>query len=400
MDILERYRPRTVYASWEEPSSFNVLWYLSYVLSLIRWKTELLYHFPGMQNFLAQIENLYGWTCSAAIKLLDRKDSVTETPGAILYTNGLLDDFKCPGGVPLIDSSLADHIRLAIENRLGILSTRLPNSSLSKECNHISIEQSILVEVSAIQGSGPTLQNLHHPSFVNSAIVKKAISHLDQPAGPPCLHNAVNKSSTGYAPTPTDYCCCGWVAASIPSSLLQFLRYSTEFVAQEIHAGLPCPESFGTSQSHIEKNIKNIFPSPEIDELALKCKMAILGEVVCSIVTEYFSLLRREIARSDLDIADRSPIQGEFRRYCPILIGLISGITNCGAFWASIEDRSWLNMSTDGQMNLNDITRVMREYWMWYNHRVENIRTRNFQLYNWAINLGLRKEFPGTQDDE
>jgi hypothetical protein len=276
MNILEDMRLRTMVL---KSSNSLALW--TYSHSIVRWKKLLLYLTPELCEVVGIFEKAEKALLSRVFECFE---DVQSSDKRILI--GLLvlmsDEVQRLRTTQRLDASLADHLQLAIKNRLQVFCTGVldlhPPKKPRKKLRNLWLAQMIDYNRETSSCLPPHYRGYSDAIWLT--VHEEARRHLDPNSlnFTSCLVSRSNSAKGHHDSAQIDRCCCGWISDSIPAGVLNLFGFSAKTFLRYFHSesaiGLGIPRL--TSEDH--KVTNTMLRSWYLENVSLLYKMTIFHE--------------------------------------------------------------------------------------------------------------------------
>ena len=256
---------------------FQPLYLYNYTQITPYWRRVLVDGAPKLQHVLAFFRKVHRFMCS---KLLNYCDCLLKSPHkdrAVIILAFILDEVKYLTQTETLNSSVVDHLQLALQNRLKVFCHRFFDFDGSKKISNTTGLNNLCAAmmVDHVQGLSSCLPQRYHGC--SSTEFKVILNRI--PVSPPattqdlqsCLLRRFGSRVHCYDYEEIDTCCCGWTFDSTPSISLNHLGYSAGSFARFIHS---------EPQQNTRQALNSVFRGPWTEDVSLRNRMMVFGEIL------------------------------------------------------------------------------------------------------------------------
>ena len=213
------------------------------IREIVRWVRLLVFLIPKLQHDLALFKSLYRYNCSYLLDDCDQAHMSPHKHRAVMIVVLTYYEIKRLMESETSDRAVADHLLLALKDRLKIFCSRIFDFDESKDFTR---DREHILAAKMVDYM-PELSSCLPPHYRGrswgSDLLLKYDIPLDSSAVllelPSCLLRRSDSSECCYDNAQTDNCCCGWAFDSAPSGLLSFFGHSANSFARYVHSK-PC----------------------------------------------------------------------------------------------------------------------------------------------------------------
>ena len=288
MESLEPLRSRIFLKILDSNEDTHALYSYSYTSSIVRWKRVLVYMVPELQHVLALLERFHRYKCSQVLRYCDLVHTSPHKDRAVMMVVLILEEIRHFTGTEILDSSVVNHLQLALQNRLKVFCHRLFDFDGSRQIENSREWYKLCVAamVDRAQGLLWCLPRRYYgcswvvfKAMPDSLSVRPPVTPLDLPA---CLLRRSDSSLYCYDNTEIDVCCCGWTFDGISSGFLELLSYTAPSFARFIHSK---PQK-GTRQA-----LNTVLRGPYTETLSLRRRMLVFGGALSFLLWHSFQVI-------------------------------------------------------------------------------------------------------------
>lgn len=253
----------------------------SYAHSIVRHKRALLYLAPKLKHDLVFIERLYRNACLKMLRYCDTMHSSSQPKWAVFLLALIYEELVILNPEQM-DSSLLQHLLIAVSSRLTIFSNRLldlDRSKKSKFTPHGGLADFYYV----LQESRLYPRSKDFYDRVALASRNMVTPQLDAKRlhSASCLLGRSDRNECHPDVTHPDGCCCGWTFDSIPSGVLAIFDQCSESLARHFHAKRwTIRFAERTSDVDISALMKEVFEQRDMEKSTLQKKQVIFREAL------------------------------------------------------------------------------------------------------------------------
>ena len=253
----------------------------SYAHSIVRHKRVLLYLAPKLKHDLIFIERLYRNACLKMLRYCDTMDSLSQ-PEWTVFLLALIYEELVILNPEQMDSSLLQHLLIAVSSRLTIFSNRLldldrskkskftPHGGLADFC--YNMQESRLY---------PRSKDFYDRIALASRNMVSPQQDANRLHSASCLLSRSDRNECDPDVTHPDGCCCGWTFDSIPSGFLAIFGQCSESLARHFHAKRwTIRFAEWTSDVDMGALMKEVFEKRDMEKSTLPKKQVIFREAL------------------------------------------------------------------------------------------------------------------------
>ncbi len=204
--------------------------------NIVRWVRLLVFWIPKLQHDLVFFKCLYSYNCSYILDDCDQAHMSPHKDRAVMIVVLTFYEIKRLMETETLDLAVADHLLLALKDRLKIFCSRIFDFDESKEVTRDRGRILAAKMVDCVPELSSCLPPHYRGRSWGSALLLKYDKPLDSSTVPSelpsCLLRRSNISECCYNKAQTDNCCCGWTFDSAPSGLLSFFGHSAKSFAR------------------------------------------------------------------------------------------------------------------------------------------------------------------------
>ena len=224
--------------------------------NIVHWLRLLVFLVPKLQHDLAFFKSLYRYNCSNLFDDCDQAHMSPNKDRAVIIVVLTFYEIKRLMETDILDLAVADHLLLALKNRLKIFCSRIFDFDESKGFTRDRGQILAAKMVDCV----PELSSCLPPHYRGRSWGSDSLPKDDKPLHsstvppelPSCLLRRFDSSECCYDNAQTDSCCCGWTFDSAPSGLLSFFRHSAKSFARYVHSK---PREGGFDEGGISFNL-------------------------------------------------------------------------------------------------------------------------------------------------
>ena len=277
---------------------------------ILLFQRFFVYLFPGLQSILPLIERLYRYVSPLVFDYCDRAHKLPSKDEAAVIIAIIFYEIKSTTDIEISDTLILSHLKLVLQSRLQVFCSRIPDFDAPEKANLSKGNPNTAVafmisRVEELSSYVPPQYKIPI-AFVESCMgmfipVHPPLKPRDLPA---CLLRRFDDGDNRNGSAETEYCCCGWISDSIPSSLLKFFGHSVRSFASYVHSN-----SRGTRFEHISfpsdprHGLSDVFKGVGNNNRSLRDRMIVFSGAV--FIGFFFLLLSIDSLTSEGDITQR-----------------------------------------------------------------------------------------------
>ena len=250
-----------------------------------RWVTCLVFLIPNIQHDLSFLKSLYRYNSSYIFDDCDQAHVSPHKERAVMIVVMTFYEIKRLMETERLDLAVADHLLLALKDRLKIFCSRIFDFDESKGFTRDRRQILAAKMVDYVPELSSCLPPHYRGCSWGSDLLLKYNKPLDSSAvnlkSPSCLLRRSGSSECCYDNAQTDSCCCGWAFDIAPSGRLNLFGHSAKSFARYVHSK---PWEAGFDEVGIPFNLyqalKTLLREPWIGSLSLPKRMSVFEQIL------------------------------------------------------------------------------------------------------------------------
>ena len=252
----------------------------------VRWVRLLVFLIPKLQHDLVFFKSLYRYNRSYIFDDCDHAHMSPHKDRAVMIVVLTFYEIKRLMETEILDLAAADHLLLALKDRLKIFCSRIFDFDEAKGFTRDRGRILAAKMVDCVPELSSCLPPHYRGRSWDSDLLLEYDKALDSSAVPlklpSCLLHRSDSSECCYDNAVTDRCCCGWTFDIAPSGILRFFGHSAKSFARYVHSNKTGETGLGEVgiSSNLYQAMRTMIREPWIDKLSLHRRMSIFEQTL------------------------------------------------------------------------------------------------------------------------